>query len=174
MAPLGFFDVAYGDDAAGVACVMADEWDARKWHTTAEKRVAFAPQPYQPGEFYRRELPPLLSLLDELDPLPRVLVIDGYVWLGEGVPGLGARLFEACGRISPVIGVAKSRYRDDTWSAQVLRGASQRPVYVTAAGVELSEAAACIQRMHGTHRIPALLKKADAASRLALVRPTLS
>lgn len=169
MAPIGFFDVAYDEDAAGVACVLADTWDADMWLATVHDRIAVVPEPYKPGEFYRRELPVLLSLLSVLKPVPRILVIDGYVWLGEGVPGLGAHLFEACGAEIPVIGVAKTRYRGDHWSAQVRRGASHRPLYVTAAGVELAEAAAWIRGMHGERRIPSLLRKADALSRWALM-----
>jgi deoxyribonuclease V len=171
MGPLAFLDVAYSADAAGVACVLTDTWEAQRAIHTVAKRIAGAPAPYEPGEFYRRELPLLLSLLHELHPrhpLPRVLVIDGYVWLGEDVPGLGARLFEAYGATIPVIGVAKSRYQGDTWSAPVLRGTSRRPLHVTAAGVGLSEAAGWIRLMHGTHRIPALLQQADHLSRAAL------
>jgi deoxyribonuclease V len=170
MAPIGFFDAAYATDAAGVACVLADRWEADWAVATCVERFALVPQPYQPGELYRRELPLLLSLLRYLDPLPRILVIDGYVWLGDGVPGLGAHLFEAYGETIPVIGVAKSRFRGDTWSAQVLRGASHRPLHVTAAGVELHDAAAWIRGMHGTHRIPALLQEVDRLSRSALTR----
>jgi len=170
MAPIGFFDVAYAADAAGVACVLADTWEAELALATGAKRIALPPEPYQPGEFYRRELPLLLSLLEELHPLPRILVIDGYVWLGEAVRGLGAHLYEALGGSIPVIGVAKSRYRGDTWSAHVLRGASQRPLHVTAAGAEVSDAVAWVRRMHGAHRIPALLQQTDALSRSTLMR----
>jgi deoxyribonuclease V len=171
MAPLAFLDVAYAPDAAGVACVLADTWEAEYALATATTRIASAPAPYQPGEFYRRELPLLLSLLKEVDPLPRILVIDGYVWLADRDPGLGAHLFEAYGGTIPVVGVAKSRYRGDTRSAQVLRGGSRRPLHVTAAGVDLSQTARWIASMHGPHRIPTLLQQVDSLSRHALVLP---
>jgi deoxyribonuclease V len=47
--------------------------------------------PYRPGEFYRRELPPLRAVLDDLSGLG-LLVVDGYADLDPaGRPGLGAR-----------------------------------------------------------------------------------
>jgi deoxyribonuclease V len=168
MATIGFLDVAYAPDAAGVACVLADGWTSDTALATATRRIAGAATPYEPGELYRRELPLLLSLLEEIEQLPGILVVDGYVWLGDGLPGLGARLFEAYRATIPVIGVAKSRYQGDTWSAEVLRGVSRRPLHVTAAGVELSEAAGWIRRMHGAHRIPAFLQQADHLAREAL------
>jgi deoxyribonuclease V len=46
--------------------------------------------PYQPGEFYRRELPPIRAVLAGVDDLD-LLIIDGYVTLDPGGrPGLGA------------------------------------------------------------------------------------
>jgi len=54
---------------------------------TAE--VAQVP-PCQPGQFYRRELPPLHAVLAGLDGI-RLLIVDGYAGLGPGGrPGLGA------------------------------------------------------------------------------------
>src|SRR5215469_7509367 len=45
--------------------------------------------PYQPGEFYRRELPPLRAVLPSARKLALV-VVDGYVDLDPaGRPGLG-------------------------------------------------------------------------------------
>ena len=61
----------------------------------------------------------------------------------------------------PVVGVAKTRFRDDTWSARVLRGTSRRPLFVTAAGLDQTRAAELVLGMHGKHRIPSLLQRAD-------------
>jgi deoxyribonuclease V len=97
-------------------------------------RIAVVPEvePYQPGRFYLRELPPLRAVLDGLDQMA-VLIIDGYADLDpDGRPGLGARARDEFG--APVIGVAKSAFRSATHAIPVLRGASARPVHVTAAG----------------------------------------
>ena len=65
---------------------------------------------YISGQFYKRELPGILRLLEQFDETPDEMVIDGYVMLGDR-PGLGQYLFESfVGRI-PVIGVAKSKHR---------------------------------------------------------------
>jgi deoxyribonuclease V len=159
---IAVLDVAYLAEAAGVACVLADSWTAAAPAVEISKHVACVPAHYEPGSFYKRELPLLRTVIDGLECRPAVFVIDGYVWLGAaGKPGLGAHLFESVGRATPVVGVAKSPYRDDTWSAQVLRGQSRRPLFVTAAGLDQTRAAELVFGMHGEHRIPSLLQRAD-------------
>lgn len=168
---IAILDVAYAADAAGLACVLADSWTAPTAATEISQSLACMPAEYVPGEFYRRELPLLRALIDDLVPRPSTLVIDGYVWLGGvDAPGLGARLFEALHSATPVVGVAKTRYRGDTWSEQVYRGDSRRPLYVTAAGVEPAKAAQLVSSMHGSHRIPTLLQEADRLARAAVAR----
>ncbi|WP_207420305.1 hypothetical protein [Desertivirga brevis] len=51
-------------------------------------------QEYIPGEFYKRELPGILSLLDKINfELIQAIIIDGFVILNdEGKPGLGGYL----------------------------------------------------------------------------------
>ena len=119
--------------------------------------------PYQPGQFYLRELPPLRAVLDGLPGLS-LLVIDGYADLDpDGMPGLGARAREELG--VPVIGVAKTPFRTATHAIAVLRGTSARPLYVTAAGMPRADAADLIRRMAGRHRLPDALRRADALAR---------
>ena len=94
------------------------------------------------------------------------IIIDGYVWLdADGKPGLGARLHEALGGKIPVIGVAKTPFRGDCWSTAIRRGLSLRPLYITAAGMDTSDAACAIGSMHGKHRIPTLLRLVDQTTR---------
>jgi deoxyribonuclease V len=119
--------------------------------------------PYQPGEFYLRELPPLRTLLASMDP-PSLVVVDGYADLDpDGRPGLGAYLHAEFGM--PVIGVAKSPFRPATHAIPVLRGASSRPLLVTAAGLPQSDAADLVKRMAGRFRVPDALRRADALAR---------
>ncbi len=162
---LACVDVAYRDEEAVAACVLFHDWaDA----VTAEERVQRVRpvEPYQPGQFYRRELPPLLAVLGPVRDRLRAVVVDGYVWLDDaGTPGLGARLHEALGRGVPVIGVAKTRYAGAVTARPVCRGGSRRPLYVTAAGIDPETAAREIERMHGPFRIPTLLRRADQLSR---------
>jgi deoxyribonuclease V len=66
---------------------------------------------------------------------------------------------------TPVIGVAKNRYRHDAWSIPVLRGVSKRPLFVTSAGIEAKKTAEYVRQMHGDHRIPTILNVVDRAAR---------
>ncbi len=116
---------------------------------------------YEPGAFYRRELPCLLEVLAR-GPCPNVIVVDGYVWLGDGKPGLGGHLHAAMGGI--VVGVAKTQYLSAP-AVPVLRGTSRSPLFVTAAGVEPEVAASWIEDMHGPYRVPTLLRQVDALAR---------
>jgi hypothetical protein len=73
------------------------------------------------------ELPLLLSFISDFDEPIEGILIDGYVWLdANDLPGLGGHLFSSLGRCIPLIGIAKTRYRNDTWSIPVLRGESRR------------------------------------------------
>lgn len=167
-------DVDYRDgDTAAAACVLLRGWaygePAREW-VTEVAGVA----PYEPGQFYKREMPCLLAALAEsAEPLTCV-VVDGYVWLGSGEgdgagpkPGLGARLYEALGSSVPVVGVAKTAFHGAAEVATpVLRGAESRsPLYVTAVGMEQGEAARLVASMHGPHRLPTALKRVDRLCR---------
>ena len=116
-------------------------------------------EPYVPGQFFKRELPCLLAVLDLLREPLNAIVIDGYVNMGEK-PGLGMHLWEALGKAVPIIGVAKTRFhRAD--AVEINRGGSKAPLYVTAVGIDRSQAAAIIQTMHGPFRIPTLLRRVD-------------
>lgn len=133
-------------------------------------RVKVVPhvEPYRPGEFYLRELPPLRAVLEGLAGMT-LLVVDGYADLDpDGRPGLGARAHAEWG--VPVIGVAKSAFRTATHAVAVLRGASARPLYVTAAGMSRAEAASLVAHMAGPHRIPSALRRADTLARGGLSR----
>jgi deoxyribonuclease V len=164
-------DVAYRSTAAAVACVLISSWDAKGANRTQVRRFDSPAEKYEPGAFYKRELPLLLSIISQLHVEIEVIVIDGYVWLDANSQlGLGGHLFSSLGRRIPVIGIAKTRYRDDTWSIPVLRGESQRPLFVTSAGIEPTKAAECVRRMHGDYRIPTILNLVDRAAREGLAR----
>jgi deoxyribonuclease V len=156
---LAAVDVDYRSDHALAACVTFARWtDA----SGLDERTARVDEvaPYEPGAFYKRELPCLLKVLDGAG--ADVVVVDGYVWLDGGKPGLGARLHEAAG--VAVVGVAKSEYAG-AGGVAVWRGKSAQALWVTAAGVDVNEAAAAVRAMHGEHRIPTLLKRVDALAR---------
>ena len=165
---IAIVDVDYRPDDAAAACVLADTWDDPAPAGEVVTRVAGV-EPYEPGQFYKRELPCLLAVLArarESSPIDLV-VIDGYVWLGDETrPGLGARLYEALGKEVPVVGVAKTRFASCRVAVPVVRGVGVKsPLYVTAAGVDVAEAARLVGGMHGGHRLPTLLRQVDALCR---------
>lgn len=107
-----------------------------------------------------------MSIMSDLEDEVAVIVVDGYVWLGaDDRPGLGGHLVSSLGHRIPVIGVAKTGFRNDTWSIPVRRGESRRPLFVTSAGIQTETAAECIRRMKGDHRMPTMLALADRVAR---------
>ena len=166
---LAILDAAYSDTASAVACVTAVDWGDTSAKAEFTHRSGTAAV-YKAGEFYKRELPLLVSVLAMLPRKPEIIVIDGYVWLGvEDRKGLGAHLFDALDGASIVVGIAKSKFHGASyWASELRRGGSDSPLYVTAAGVDAGEAAAAVKRMHGEHRIPTLVAMADKLARQAL------
>ncbi len=119
---------------------------------------------YIPGEFYKRELPSLLKVIEQVQ-LSEIdfIIIDGYVFLDDfDKKGLGAHLFEALEEKVPIIGVAKSKFYNNTKNVlEVFRGKSTRPLYVTSIGMDIELAAQFITNLSGEFRIPDILKKLD-------------
>lgn len=158
-------DVDYRDRSAFIAGVAFENW-----RDACEKSILGSRlddiKDYIPGQFYRRELPCILKLIEEHQLVPDLIVIDGFVYLdGKSRPGLGKHLYDALlGKIS-VVGVAKGPFKDIAQECELYRGTSKKPLYITSVGIPLTEAKDHIKSMHGEYRIPALLKKADRISR---------
>lgn len=170
---IALLDVDYRAQGAHAACVLVESWvDATPMaeHSVAVQQV----EAYEPGHFYRRELPCLLQVLNALPLKPSVAVVDGYVWLAqEGRAGLGWHLHQALGSEVPVVGIAKTAFvgaESSELVAKIFRGGSKRPLFVTAVGVELSLAGGWVQSMAGAHRIPSLVAAVDRLARAG--RPT--
>jgi deoxyribonuclease V len=156
------FDVQYLEEGCTAAAVLFSQYsDAAP--TAEYTHFLSGAADYIPGEFYRRELPGILSLLEQISDVPDEMIIDGYVMLGNK-PGLGQHLFKAVDGKIPVIGVAKSKFRG-ACGTKIYRGGSKHPLYITSAGVDLQKASEKIRRMHGDHRIPTLLKRVDHLAR---------
>ena len=161
-------DVDYRDSRARAACVLLESWSSQVPAHTYVADIADV-RPYEPGSFYLRELPCLLSVLRLLSTMPKFLVVDGYVWVSaDGEAGLGAHLHAAVHEASPVIGVAKTEFiklRGSPLVELVYRGGSKKPLFVTSVGIGIQEAGARVRSMHGAHRIPEPLRLADRVSR---------
>ena len=156
-------DVAYHDTRAAAAGIVFRDWHDE--FVIAEHLISLGDiQPYQSGQFFMRELPCLSAILRVLPPV-QVVLVDGYVWLEECRPGLGAHLYHSLDDRVSVIGVAKTRYRGAENIQEIRRGTSKRPLYISAVGLSVPQAAGHVCSMRGPHRIPTLLKRVDLLSR---------
>lgn len=159
-------DVDYRTDYAIAAGVLFSDWQAAEPVKTVRVCINEV-QPYQAGAFFRRELPCIQAVLAQLEQPLSGVIVDGFVYLGAAQKeGLGWHVWQALAEQVPVIGVAKTAFADTPAEQAVLRGDSKRPLYVTAAGLELAEAKKTIQHMHGAFRVPTLLKAVDQLCRM--------
>jgi len=119
---------------------------------------------YVPGEFYKRELPCLLKIIEQisLDNIDAI-IIDGYVYIDNDMNfGLGGRLWEALEKCVPVIGVAKtSFFRNKDTVRELKRGISNSPLYISSIGMELDASVSFIRKMKGDYRMPDILTFLD-------------
>ncbi|OCG23745.1 hypothetical protein A9G11_05170 [Gilliamella sp. wkB108] len=162
-------DVYYMGDRAKSVGILFENWsdsiaDIKEVITDYQDNVA----PYQSGQFYQRELPCIIALLNKID-LTKItsIIIDGYVHLNEGKLGLGGHLYNALNQTIPIIGVAKKPFLGNSqYLIEVMRGQSKHPLYVTAIGTQLETAAGNIKLMSGKYRMPDLLSFLDQQTKL--------
>ncbi len=161
------FDVYYFDDKAKTVALCFEEW-TDETPSKIFSEIITGVEEYQPGQFYKRELPCLISLLKQID-IDKIseIIVDSFVILDDtGKYGLGGYLFEYLNKKIPVIGVAKSNFcPNKTLKRAIYRGESKKPLYVSALGIDLNIAAEHILNMAGKYRIPTLLKQVDALTR---------
>lgn len=123
--------------------------------------------PHQAGAFFRRELPCVRAVFEAARAKGHaiaLIVVDAYVDLAldQSRPGLGRIVHRELG--IDVVGVARSRFTG-SGAVAVNRGRSASPLFVTAAGLDVVEAARGVKAMHGAHRLPTLLARVDALAR---------
>lgn len=164
------FDTYYFDNGkANTVCLAFENWgDAVPVYEFSEIKEDV--EEYIPGQFYKRELPCILSLLEKIKTQIKeisCIIIDGFVYLDDEMkPGLGKHLFDALNNEIPVIGVAKTNFATvEKYKLLLKRGNSDTPLYISSVGIDMETAYDLIQKMHGGFRIPTLLKKVDNLTR---------
>lgn len=164
------FDTYYFDQhKANTICLAFKNWDAdQPDHIFSEIKEGI--EDYIPGQFYKRELPCILSLLSKIkDQVNDIscIIIDGFVYLDDDMkPGLGKYLYDHLNGQIPVIGVAKTNFATaEKYKLSLLRGNSKNPLYISSEGIEMENAYILIKSMHGNFRIPTLLKQVDTLTR---------
>ncbi|MCE0534534.1 endonuclease V [Kineosporia rhizophila] len=123
-------DVGYPPSGGARAALVLS--DSPEFARITGTRVSMVDEvaPYEPGQFYKRELPAVRAVLAELTELPHLLVVDGFVDLDPaGTPGMGRYVHREFG--ITVVGVAKTAFRTAEHALEVRRGASARPLHVT-------------------------------------------
>jgi len=161
---LAALDVHYGNDSrANAAAVVFADWssDAVVAQDVATIENVAA---YEPGQFYKREMPCLLAVIAKIKEPIDTYFIDGYVQFNDNKPGLGAHLYDHFIQNIPIIGIAKTHFQDAK-AEEVHRGQSQNPLYVTSKGIDPAIAAQKVKSMVGEHRLPKMIKLVDRLSR---------
>lgn len=159
-------DVYYEGEAAKAVGVLFNWKDAQPSQVVTAHIHKVAP--YEPGHFYKRELPCIEAILEQINmDEVQAIIIDGYVYASNTKAyGLGGHLWESIARSKPVIGVAKTPFKNNEETCmEVQRGDSKKPLYVSAIGINLAEAAVEIAGMHGEFRLPTILKELDRLTR---------
>jgi len=160
------FDTYYYDGKAKTIAVSFNDWEdeePKQIYTDIIEGVA----DYEPGSFYKRELPCILSLLkqinlEEID----IIIVDGYTTLEDHKLGLGGHLYEALEKKIPIVGVAKSEFQTKKSAfKKVLRGESIKPLFVSTIGIDLENTCTNIKKMHGKYRMPTLLQIVDTKTK---------
>ena len=86
-------DVDYRDRGASIAGIAFENWEDEN-ESGIFKSQLHGIEEYVPGEFFRRELPCILKLIQEHNINPDIIIVDGFVHLaGQNKPGLGMHLY---------------------------------------------------------------------------------
>lgn len=156
-------DVFYEQNRAKIVGLVFNQWTDAQYAQKIEKYRNDIAE-YEPGAFYKRELPCIMDILADLNLTQlKYIIVDGYVFLDdEGKPGLGAHLYEALPIKVPIVGVAKTSFANNKkYVAEVFRGTSQKPLFITSIGEDLTKAATMVKSMSGDYRFPTMLKELD-------------
>ena len=171
------FDIAY-DEKENIAKAAAVEFTNFSDDIADNIYTYISPiqSEYIPGQFYKRELPAIVALIENeigLDKLKNeydLIMVDGLYQLGPDHPGLGAKLKEYLMNEHnidiEVVGVAKTYFHDCEKVAELVNRGKKaiKPLYVNGSDVHKSYDS-MIKNMHGNNRLPTLIKLVDSICR---------
>ncbi|RQO76693.1 endonuclease V [Pedobacter sp. KBW01] len=161
------FDTYYYENKAKTVCLAFENWKTMD-DFSVYCEILEDIEEYIPGEFYRRELPCILSLLKKIRfEKIEMIVVDGFVFLDDNDKlGLGGHLYKQLEEKVPIIGVAKTNFASIVKNKRELkRGDSQNPLFITSIGLNIDKAVEYIASMAGDYRIPKLLKHLDSLTK---------
>lgn len=160
-------DVHYRQDFAKAVGVLFN-WDDEQPQEIINTIIENAEE-YIPGQFYKRELPSILKIIEKVNSSTLdVIIIDGHVYIDDQENyGLGAHLYYNLNEKIPVIGVAKTSFHTNHKTIGIIyRGESRKPLYVSTIGIDKSFAIEQIRNMKGKYRIPSILKQLDTITKI--------
>lgn len=170
-------DTQYVDNTAYVALGIFQDWSSDVFERVILKKIDNV-APYEPGAFYKREMPGILTALNEANSNYDIdtLVIDGFVHLTKTKIGLGMHIYNVLTRTPitdsklasiKIIGIAKTKFRGcEEVSKPLVRGSlASNPLFITAVGLSLDEAVNIVKSMHDKARIPTLVNAIDRHAR---------
>jgi len=141
-------DVHYKENYAKVIGVLFNLEDKEPYQIISDTITNVAP--YEPGQFYKRELPCLLKLikhniLSKID----IIIVDGHVYIDNDFKlGLGGYLYNELDQKIPVIGVAKRSFHNtEDVTKKIFRGQSKNPLFVSSIGVDLKTASDIVKNL---------------------------
>ena len=156
-------DVHYKETGTAKAVGILFDWTAIQPKKVITEYVNMISD-YIPGEFYKRELPCLLKIIEKA-PLKDIeaILVDGHIYVdNDGKYGLGGMLWEALNKQTPIIGLAKTSFFSNKQTVNELyRGKSKKPLFLSVIGCDMEATAEKIKNMKGGYRIPTILKELD-------------
>ena len=167
-------DTFYYEERAKTVGVLFNDWsDSEPEEIISSWSFDFGP--YIPGEFYLREMPPIIELLSKIN-MKEVgyLIVDGFLKVyderkGKFDSGLGYRLMELLqpsNKDLVFIGIAKSDFggtgRKWKIAEEWNRGPKgSTPLWVQVEGMRMTDLMKCLKRMPGEFRLPDMLRILD-------------
>lgn len=161
------FDTWYFEHKAKTICLSFSSWENEEGYQVDTDILENIPE-YKSGEFYKRELPCILSLFKKLKiNNVETIIVDGFVFLDDHYKlGLGGHLYRELDSGIPVIGVAKTNFATiEKNKRKLFRGKSMKPLFITAIGIDVDLAKELIKNMSGPNRIPTILKTLDTLTK---------
>ncbi|MDE5492145.1 endonuclease V [Elizabethkingia meningoseptica] len=159
-------DVHYKESYAKTVGVLF-HWDSESPIDIKSVNISEVKE-YIPGQFYKRELPCILKLLEQIDVKTLdIIIVDGHVYINnERELGLGGHLYESLRGTIPIIGVAKkSFYNTEEVTQPLYRGKSRNPLFISSIGISTAIAMKKVEQMKGKYRIPDILKILDTKTK---------
>ena len=159
-------DIHYKETYAKAVCVVFNWEDETPQHIYTD--IITEVEPYISGEFYKRELPCILKVLQQVDLSSlEAIIVDGHVFVhNDQKYGLGGYVWEALHKKIPIIGIAKKSFiHTEKVATPIKRGTSESPLFVSCIGIDKETVLNKVKLLHGPHRMPTILKLVDSVSR---------